>query len=115
MPHVLGGLRLFCFFSASSLSLRLLESVCSIVCDMVAICLMAQTSGARQKEGRSPAPAVLRQRPRWRRRELRRKMQGPLCNLGGFMHDHVKLVNLLIISVSAINHTSTSHYPSHDD
>ena len=34
--HALAGLLLFCFFlSASSLSRILLESVCSIVCDML--------------------------------------------------------------------------------
>jgi hypothetical protein len=32
---VLGGLRLFCFLSTSSFSRMLLESVCSMVCDMV--------------------------------------------------------------------------------
>lgn len=37
---VLGGLLLFCFFSGSSLSLMLLESVCSIVCDMALRCVI---------------------------------------------------------------------------
>ena len=31
---VLGGLRLFCFLSGSSCSRILLESACSMVCDM---------------------------------------------------------------------------------
>lgn len=33
--NVLGGLRLFCFLSGSSFSRILLESVCSMVCDML--------------------------------------------------------------------------------
>lgn len=36
-PNGLAGLLLFCFFSGSSLSLLLLASVCSIVCDMVVV------------------------------------------------------------------------------
>jgi len=35
LADVLGGLLLFCFLSGSSFSRKLLESVCSIVCDMV--------------------------------------------------------------------------------
>ena len=35
MADVLGGLRLFCFLSGSSFSRILLESACSMVCDMI--------------------------------------------------------------------------------
>ena len=43
LADVLGGLLLFCFLSGSSFSRKLLESVCSMVCDITGVrCVVAR-------------------------------------------------------------------------